>query len=130
MAALGGGVALVVGAEQQPLLALVPVEVLLLALRSCRGVRGVEGGHGPALRTHGLAGGDVAAVPRPPLNTDHGHDGCAQVDPSHRHRPCYHCPLYPTSRLPPAEVDVHDGRGAHPGEDVAPEHLHADFTLI
>ena len=67
MADLGGCVAPVVGAEQQSLLALVPVEVLLLPLRSCRGVRGVEGGHGPALRTHGLAGGDVAAVPRPPL---------------------------------------------------------------
>ena len=68
MADLGRGVALVVGAEQQPLLALVvPVEVLLLPLRSCRGVCGVEGGHGPPLRRHGLADGDVAAVPRPPL---------------------------------------------------------------
>ena len=62
MAALGGGVALVVGAEQHPLLALVPVEVLLLFLRSCRGVRGIVGGHGPA-----LADRDVAAVPRPPV---------------------------------------------------------------
>ena len=67
MAALCGGVALEVGAQQQPLLALVPVEVLLLPLRSCRSVRGVEGGHGPPLRTHELADGDVAAVSRPPL---------------------------------------------------------------
>ena len=52
MAALGGGVALVVGAEQHPLLA--------RPLRSCRGVRGIVGGHGPA-----LADRDVAAVPRP-----------------------------------------------------------------
>ena len=62
MAALGGGVALEVGAQQQPLLALVPVEVLLLPLRSCHGVRGVDGGHGSP-----LADRDVAAVPSPPV---------------------------------------------------------------
>ena len=55
MADLGRGVALVVGAEQQPQLAIVvPVEVLLLPLRSCLGVRGVKGGHGPPLQRHGL----------------------------------------------------------------------------
>ena len=67
MAALGSGVALEVGAQQQNLLALVPVEVLLLPLRSCRGVRGdVDGGHGSP-----LADRDVAAVPRPPVTPHH-----------------------------------------------------------
>ena len=58
MEALGGVFALVVGAEQQLLLALVPVEVLLLPLHSCRGVRLIEGSHGPPL---------ADAVSRPPV---------------------------------------------------------------